>query len=127
MCGITGFTHRHGASVAERIGVATDALRHRGPDQSDTHHSDAIALGAVRLKIIDLHGGDQPFFSDDFNTVLVFNGEIYNHAEIRAELEALGHHFTSRCDTEVVLRAFLQWDTECFPRLRGMFAIALWN
>jgi len=127
LCGITGFTHRHGASVAERIGVATDALRHRGPDQSDTHHSDSIALGAVRLKIIDLHGGDQPFFSDDFNTALVFNGEIYNHAEIRAELEALGHSFTSRCDTEVVLRAFLQWDTECFPRLRGMFAIALWN
>ena len=127
MCGITGFTHRHGASVAERIGVATDALRHRGPDQSDTHHSDSIALGAVRLKIIDLHGGDQPFFSDDFNTALVFNGEIYNHAEIRAELEALGHSFTSRCDTEVVLRAFLQWDTECFSRLRGMFAIALWN
>ena len=127
MCGITGFTHRHGASVAERIGVATDALRHRGPDQSDTHHSDSIALGAVRLKIIDLHGGNQPFFFDDSNTALVFNGEIYNHAEIRAELEALGHSFTSRCDTEVVLRAFLQWDTECFPRLRGMFAIALWN
>jgi len=127
LCGITGFTHRHGASVAERIGVATDALRHRGPDQSDTHHSDSIALGAVRLKIIDLHGGNQPFFFDDSNTALVFNGEIYNHAEIRAELEALGHSFTSRCDTEVVLRAFLQWDTECFPRLRGMFAIALWN
>lgn len=127
MCGITGFTHRHGAGVAERIGVATDALRHRGPDQSDTYHSGDVALGAVRLKIIDLHGGDQPFFSDDFNTVIVFNGEIYNHAEIRADLEALGHNFTSRCDTEVVLRAFLQWDTACFPRLRGMFAIALWN
>jgi len=76
LCGITGFTHRHGAGVAERIGVATDALRHRGPDQSDTHQSDSVALGAVRLKIIDLHGGDQPFFSDDFDTVLVFNGEI---------------------------------------------------
>ena len=127
MCGITGFTHRHGAGVAERIGVATDALRHRGPDQSDTHQSDSVALGAVRLKIIDLHGGDQPFFSDDFDTVLVFNGEIYNHAEVRTELETLGHNFTSRCDTEVVLRAFLQWDTGCFLRLRGMFAIALWN
>jgi asparagine synthase (glutamine-hydrolysing) len=127
LCGITGFTHRYGASVAERIGIATDALRHRGPDQSDTYHCDRVALGAVRLKIIDLHGGNQPFFSDDFNTVLVFNGEIYNHAEIRAELEALGHRFTSRCDTEVVLRSFLQWDTGSFARLRGMFAIALWN
>ncbi|HWZ98409.1 MAG TPA: asparagine synthase (glutamine-hydrolyzing) [Candidatus Dormibacteraeota bacterium] len=127
MCGITGFTHRHSAGVAERIGLATDALRHRGPDQSDTYRSERIALGAVRLKIIDLHGGDQPFFSDDLNTVLVFNGEIYNHAEIRAELENLGHRFTSRCDTEVVLRAFLQWDTDCFMRFRGMFALALWN
>jgi asparagine synthase (glutamine-hydrolysing) len=127
LCGITGFTHRHSAGVAERIGLATDALRHRGPDQSDTYRSERIALGAVRLKIIDLHGGDQPFFSDDLNTVLVFNGEIYNHAEIRAELENLGHRFTSRCDTEVVLRAFLQWDTDCFMRFRGMFALALWN
>ncbi|MBS1842268.1 MAG: asparagine synthase (glutamine-hydrolyzing) [Acidobacteria bacterium] len=127
MCGITGFTHRHEARVAERIALATDVLRHRGPDQSDTHYSERIALGAVRLKIIDLQGGDQPFFSDDLNTVLVFNGEIYNHAEIRAELETLGHEFISRCDTEVVLRAFLQWDTNCFARFRGMFALALWN
>jgi len=126
LCGITGFTHRHGAGVAERIGVATDALRHRGPDQSDTYHDGHVALGAVRLKIIDLHGGNQPFFSDDLNTVLVFNGEIYNHAELRAELETRGHRFVSKCDTEVVLRAFLEWDTECFSRLRGMFAAALW-
>jgi len=127
LCGITGFTHRHGASVAERIGVATDVLRHRGPDQQGVYYSDRIALGAVRLKIIDLQGGNQPLFSDDLNTILVFNGEIYNHAEIRAELEGLGHCFTSRCDTEVVLRSFLEWDTDCFSRFRGMFALALWN
>ena len=127
MCGITGFTHRAGDSVKKRIGVATDVLHHRGPDQSGIYSSDQIALGAVRLKIIDLQGGGQPFFSEDRNTVLVFNGEIYNHAELRAELERHGHRFISHCDTEVVLRAFLQWDTACFSRLRGMFALALWN
>jgi asparagine synthase (glutamine-hydrolysing) len=86
-----------------------------------------VALGAVRLKIIDLGGGDQPFFSEDRDHVLVFNGEIYNHVELRRELEGKGHRFSSRCDTEVVLRAFLEWDTGAFARLRGMFALALWS
>lgn len=84
-------------------------------------------MGAVRLSIIDLQGGNQPVSSDDGDTVLVFNGEIYNHAALRQELEALGHRFRSRCDSEVVLRAFLQWDTECFAKFRGMFALALWQ
>lgn len=127
MCGITGFTHCSGGSVAERIGLATDLLRHRGPDQSGTFESERIALGAVRLKIIDLHGGDQPLHSDDDATVLVFNGEIYNHAELRRELESRGHRFSTHCDTEVVLHSFLEWDTACFSRFRGMFAVALWN
>jgi asparagine synthase (glutamine-hydrolysing) len=84
-------------------------------------------LGAVRLKIIDLEHGEQPMFANDGDTVIVFNGEIYNHGEVRTELESLGHHFESRCDTEVVLRAFLEWDVECFRRLRGMFGVALWT
>ena len=84
-------------------------------------------LCAVRLKIIDLEGGDQPMVSDDGDTAIAFNGEIYNHREIRAELEAKGHHFHSQCDTETVLRAYLEWDTECFARMRGMFAVALWT
>ena len=86
-----------------------------------------VSLGAVRLKIIDLAGGAQPIVSDDGDAVIVFNGEIYNHAELRAELEGLGHKFRSKCDTEVVLRGFLEWDTDCFARLRGMFAVALWR
>ena len=86
-----------------------------------------MSLGAVRLKIIDLDHGNQPIVSEDGNTVIVFNGEIYNHAELRTELEELGHRFESRCDTEVVLRGFLQWDTDCFKRLRGMFGVALWQ
>jgi asparagine synthase (glutamine-hydrolysing) len=81
----------------------------------------------VRLKIIDLGGGDQPILSDNRDTAIVFNGEIYNHREIRSELECLGHCFRSNCDTETVLRAFLEWDTACFSRMRGMFAVALWT
>ncbi len=86
-----------------------------------------MALAATRLKIIDLDGGDQPIVSDDGDTVIVFNGEVYNHRELRRELESLGHRFRSRCDTEVVLRAFLEWDLECCSRLRGMFAFAIWS
>jgi len=86
-----------------------------------------VTLCAVRLKIIDLGGGDQPILSDNRDTAIVFNGEIYNHREIRAELECLGHRFHSNCDTETVLRAFLEWDTACFSRMRGMFAVALWT
>ena len=84
-------------------------------------------MGAARLKIIDLQGGDQPIITDDGDTAIVFNGEIYNHLEVRAALEELGHQFHSHSDTETVLHAFVEWDTECFQRLRGMFAIALWT
>jgi asparagine synthase (glutamine-hydrolysing) len=100
---------------------------HRGPDQQGTYQSPAVSLGAVRLKIIDLDSGDQPMFSDDRDTVLVFNGEIYNHAELRADLERRGHRFHSHCDTEVVLRAYMEWGRECLPKLRGMFALAIWK
>ncbi len=84
-------------------------------------------MGATRLKIIDLASGDQPILSDDGDSGIAFNGEIYNHLELRSELEKLGHHFQSHSDTETVLRAFLQWDKDCFSRLRGMFAAALWT
>jgi asparagine synthase (glutamine-hydrolysing) len=127
LCGIAGFTHRNYQPDPERIHRVTSVLVHRGPDQQGVFESPSISLGAVRLSIIDLAGGDQPVRSDDGDAVAVFNGEIYNHAELRRELEQLGHRFHSRCDTEVVLRAFLQWDKECFRRLRGMFGIALWT
>jgi asparagine synthase (glutamine-hydrolysing) len=102
-------------------------LVHRGPDQQGFFASATVSLGAARLKIIDLHGGNQPIFNENRDAVIVFNGEIYNHAELRAELEKRGHRFESHADTETVLRAFLEWDTACFSRLRGMFAIALWS
>ena len=102
-------------------------LVHRGPDQQGIFSADLFSFGAARLKIIDLESGNQPILKNDGETGIVFNGEIYNHLELRGELEKLGYKFTSHSDTETVLKAFLQWDTECFGRLRGMFAIAVWN
>jgi asparagine synthase (glutamine-hydrolysing) len=125
LCGIAGFTHKDWIPAPERIRSATATLIHRGPDQQGVFESKIVSLGATRLKIIDLGAGDQPITTA--GTTVVFNGEIYNHLELRAELENLGHRFLSHCDTETVLHAFLEWDTECFSRLRGMFAIALWT
>jgi asparagine synthase (glutamine-hydrolysing) len=105
--------------------VAT--LFHRGPDQQGIFSSNLFSFGAARLKIIDLECGNQPILENAGEWGIVFNGEIYNHLELRAELERLGHQFTSHSDTETVLKAFLQWDTESFARLRGMFALAVWN
>jgi asparagine synthase (glutamine-hydrolysing) len=127
VCGIAGFTHSRRPADASRIWTVTRALTHRGPDKQDVWESAHVSLGAVRLRIIDLEHGDQPMFSADGGTVLVFNGEVYNHAELRRELEALGHRFETHCDTEVVLHAFLEWDVESFARLRGMFGAAFWN
>lgn len=129
MCGIVGFTHKTRAQASDRIHRATRSLTHRGPDQQGAWESEHISLGAVRLKIIDLEHGDQPMVerSPAGETVIVYNGEIYNFAEVRRELESRGHAFRTHCDTEVLLRAFLEWDVECFARLRGMFAVALWN
>ena len=127
MCGIAGFTHRNRPAPEGVLRRALESIRHRGPDQNGIFESPTASLGAVRLKIQDLSGGDQPISDAATGTTIVFNGEIYNFRELRAELETLGHAFQSHCDTEVVLRAFLQWDTTCFARLRGMFALALWN
>lgn len=127
MCGITGFTHGDRVVHAGAIRRATAALHHRGPDQQDVYVSPHISLGAVRLKVVDLNGGNQPFVSRDGSVVVVFNGEVYNHKELRSELEASGHRFESRSDTEVVLESFRKWDTGCFSKFRGMFAIAIWS
>jgi asparagine synthase (glutamine-hydrolysing) len=126
LCGIAGFTHIRSIPSRERIVRAVESLTHRGPDQQSVFETHFVSIGATRLKIIDLDGGDQPILTEDRDVSIVFNGEIYNHAALRSELESRGHRFRSRTDTEVVLAAFVEWDTECFARLRGMFAIALW-
>jgi asparagine synthase (glutamine-hydrolysing) len=131
LCGIAGFTHGRRAAAPGRIRSAVAAIVHRGPDQQGVYESETVSLGAARLKIIDIEGGDQPIESSDTSperrTVIVFNGEIYNHVELRRDLEQRGYRFRSHSDTETVLNAFLEWDTDCFARLRGMFAVALWS
>lgn len=125
MCGIAGFTHSQHVPDSSKIWEITRSITHRGPDQQGVWESPLVSLGAVRLKIIDLEHGEQPMRAED--TVLVYNGEIYNNAELRRELEDLGHRFQSHCDTETLLHAFLEWDTGAFSKLRGMFAAAFWT
>jgi len=127
LCGIVGFTAKNWIPDHERIESATRTLFHRGPDQQGIFRSRLCSLGASRLKIVDLTSGDQPVLSEDGEAAIVFNGEIYNHLEIRRELESLGHRFRSHCDSETALQAFLEWDVECFARFRGMFALAIWS
>jgi asparagine synthase (glutamine-hydrolysing) len=127
VCGIAGYTHKNRVTDTRVIRRIIDSIAHRGPDQNGVYESRNVSLGAVRLKIIDLEGGEQPMSSEDGDTVIVFNGEIYNHTELRGELESLGYRFLTRCDTEVALNAFLQWDIGCFSRFRGMFALGLWS
>lgn len=127
MCGIAGFTHRSHVPDPACIEGAIATLIHRGPDQQGVFRSTFASLAAARLKILDLESGNQPITSDDGDCTIVFNGEIYNHLDVRRELESKGHRFHSHCDTETVLHAFLEWDTACFSRLRGMFGVALWT
>ncbi len=127
MCGIAGFTHSRAEPDSTRIWRVTRSLTHRGPDQQGIWESPEVSLGAVRLKIIDLDHGAQPMSSDDGDTILVYNGEIYNHADLRLELERAGQQFKTRCDTEVLLRAFLLWGVAAFQKIRGMFAAAFWT
>lgn len=105
-----------------------DSLQHRGPDDSGIYAGDGIGLAHTRLSIIDLSPhGHQPMLSDDGQVVLAYNGEVYNYRHLRAELARLGHAFRSESDTEVALCAYLQWGTEAFKRLEGMFGLALWD
>jgi asparagine synthase (glutamine-hydrolysing) len=126
MCGILGYTHVRGRLPRGVMDTALDGLNHRGPDHHGRFESDLVSLGATRLRIVDLESGDQPLISPDGDVIVVFNGEIFNHGELRLELEACGACFETRCDTEVILHAYLRWGSECFSHLRGMFAIAIW-
>ncbi len=129
MCGIIGIVVAPGQPAPDaRVGQAmNDTIRHRGPDDEGFFQDARALLGMRRLAIIDLAGGHQPMSADDGRIQLVFNGEIYNYRALRAELEALGRHFQSSSDSEVVVQAFAQWGEACFGRFDGMFAIALWD
>jgi asparagine synthase (glutamine-hydrolysing) len=134
MCGIAGWIDRESAPIGPgTIEAMTKAIAHRGPDGAGRWDGAAgggkwrLALGHRRLAIIDLEGGVQPMVAEGGRAVLVFNGEIYNFQELRTELEALGHRFSTQSDTEVLLAAYLAWGADCVSRLRGMFAFALWD
>jgi asparagine synthase (glutamine-hydrolysing) len=125
MCGIAGIVG--GAPMRPTLETMLTALEHRGPDDRGVHLGDDIALGMTRLAIVDLVTGRQPMSSADGSLTIVFNGEIYNFRALRADLEARGRRFRTRSDTEVILHA---WEIEgetCVERLRGMFALAIWD
>ena len=128
MCGIAGFVHHDGrpadAGVAERM-IAM--LHHRGPDGSGLLVRGQAVLAHARLSIIDLSGGAQPMSNEDGTLWVSFNGEIYNYLELRADLEARGHQFKTRSDTEVIVHAYEEFGPACLDVFNGQFAIAIWN
>jgi asparagine synthase (glutamine-hydrolysing) len=129
MCGITGIFHLNGEPAGPvALRLMTDAIAHRGPDGEGFYTDAFLGFGHRRLAIIDLSpAGHQPMISRDGSVALTYNGEVYNFQELRAELEALGHQFRSRTDSEVVLNAWLEWGETCVPRFNGMFAFAIWD
>jgi asparagine synthase (glutamine-hydrolysing) len=129
MCGISGLFDTSGQRHFDRaLGVRINNIQaHRGPDEDDIHLEPGLALGHRRLSVIDLATGQQPLFNEDGAVGVVFNGEIYNFQELVPELQALGHVFRTRSDTEVIVHAWEAWGPACVNRLRGMFAFAVWD
>ena len=129
MCGIAGIVASDGVDreAGPRALAMRDVMVHRGPDEAGLHVDDYAALAHRRLSIVDLKSGQQPLSNEDGSVWIVFNGEIYNHAEIRAELESRGHQYRTKCDTESIVHAYEQWGDACVDRLRGMFAFAIWD
>src|SRR5689334_142757 len=129
MCGIAGTLSLNSKPASPvLIKRMTDAIAHRGPDGEGQYVKGPVGLGHRRLAIIDLSSaGHQPMMTQDRRYVLTYNGEIYNFQELRIELEGLGHQFHSRTDTEVLLRAYIQWGEGALKRFNGMFAFALWD
>jgi asparagine synthase (glutamine-hydrolysing) len=127
MCGFTGVSLRDGSADAARVAAMRDILTHRGPDDGDSFLEGPIGLGHRRLSIIDLGGGHQPMFTEDGRYVIVYNGEIYNYQELRADLEKKGARFRTHSDTEVVLALHAIEGDAGVARLNGIFAYALWD
>ncbi|HET6348995.1 MAG TPA: asparagine synthase (glutamine-hydrolyzing) [Candidatus Krumholzibacteria bacterium] len=129
MCGITGIVHSdRTVPVAEgTLRAMCDAIQHRGPDDQGMHLDGAVGLGMRRLSIIDVAGGHQPIYNEDRTCVIVQNGEIYNHLDLRRELERRGHRYTTHSDTETILHAYEEYGVQFVTHLRGMFAIAIWD
>jgi len=129
MCGICGFINNDRNQPAHEADLRRmcDSIIHRGPDEDGYFVFENVALGMRRLSIIDLSTGKQPIANEDKSIWIVFNGEIYNFPELRRELEAKGHRFRTRTDTETIVHAYEEWGIECPNRLNGMFAFAIWD
>ncbi|MFN8066484.1 MAG: asparagine synthase (glutamine-hydrolyzing) [Vicinamibacterales bacterium] len=129
MCGIAGFVSFDGlpADAPDTAIRMRDILTHRGPDEAGLFVDARAALAHRRLSIVDLSSGHQPLANENGRVQVVYNGEIYNHAEVRRELESHGHRYRTRSDTETIVHAYEQWGDACVERFRGMFAFALWD
>jgi asparagine synthase (glutamine-hydrolysing) len=128
MCGIAGFVSLTGSRPdSDRLGRMIATLRHRGPDDRGLFVDGPAAIGAARLSIIDVAGGHQPVSIDGGAVTVAQNGEIYNYVELRRELEQAGRHFTTACDTEVIAHLYAVHGVEGFRKMRGMFAVAIWD
>ena len=130
MCGIVGIISKK-MSLEMKSSILSDmnkAIYHRGPDDSGQHISGDVGIGMRRLSILDLgNSGHQPMHLENYNLSMVYNGEIYNYKELKAELIGLGHKFVGLSDSEVVIHAYAEWKNEAFSKFNGMFAIAIWN
>jgi len=129
MCGIAGIvaSDQLAEEDAARAVLMRDVLTHRGPDGAGLHTDAHAILAHRRLSIVDLAGGHQPLANEDGTVWVTFNGEIYNHADVRRDLEVAGHRYRTRSDTETIVHAYEQWGDDCVTRFRGMFAFAIWD
>jgi asparagine synthase (glutamine-hydrolysing) len=127
VCGICGIASTNGSAVTDRVATMSATLVHRGPDSFGEFSDGDVALAARRLSIIDLETGDQPIANEDGTLHVIQNGEVYNYRELRRELERAGHHFRTQGDTEVLLHLYEERGDRFAERLRGMFAIAIWD
>lgn len=129
MCGIAGIWDRRGRQIPDHAELALLAasLRHRGPDGFGIRLDPPVGLAHARLSIIDLELGAQPMSNEDASVWITYNGEVYNYRELRPELEARGHRFRTRCDTEVIVHAYEEWGDACVLRFNGNFAFAIWD
>ena len=128
MCGITGFVYNSDRAVERDVLERMNrAIEHRGPDEDGFYVKENVGLAMRRLSIIDLVGGQQPMHNEDRSKWIVFNGEIYNYQELRAELDKRGHKFYTNSDTEAIVHLYDEFGEGCLEYLRGMFAFAIWD
>lgn len=129
MCGITGiYDANHGASINKQILVSmANVMAHRGPDELSVFTEENVGFGFRRLSIIDVKNGHQPFYSADGSVVMICNGEIYNHNELRKELKTKGYSFNTNCDVEVIVNLYLEYGYKFIKRLNGQFAFAIFD